>query len=156
LRQIMFVSDGDLLGVNVNGDVIRFHDANGDGVFDSSELTRIVAGSGNGSNCHLDASTGYLYAGTPDGVMRWMYDPASADLGVGEAVVTGQPGDGNHPKHTVHVYDGYLYVHSGSSGNASDPMSPAYDTDRSLLRRFQLSALQPGQPFAWSSGEVFS
>src|SRR5437899_1772936 len=81
---------------------------------------------GNGNNCHVDAAGGYLYAGTPDGVKRWPYAAGMQNGGAGEDVVVGQPGNGNHPKHTVHVYDGYLYVHSGSSGNASDPMSPAY------------------------------
>lgn len=57
-------------------------------------------------------------------------------------------------KHTVHVYDGYLYVHSGSEGNATNDKSPEYDTDRSLLRRFPLASFTPGKPFAWLSGEV--
>jgi glucose/arabinose dehydrogenase len=35
-------------------------------------------------------------------------------------------------------------------------MAPAYDTDRSLLRRFNLATFKPGQPFDWQSGEVYS
>jgi glucose/arabinose dehydrogenase len=59
----------------------------------------------------------------------------------------------------VHVYDGFLYVHSGSAGNAtndSNPSTSTYDSTRALLRRFDLSKFAPGTPFTWSSGEIFS
>jgi len=52
----------------------------------------------------------------------------------------------------VHVYDDWLYVHSGSEDNLVAPMSPEYDTDRSLLRRFDLSL--GSTPFDWATGEV--
>jgi glucose/arabinose dehydrogenase len=156
LRQITFAPDGDLFGVTSGGSIRLLHDADGNGTFEASEITEFGKTGGNGNNCHVDAAGGHLYAGTPNGVKRFPYTPGSTTGGAGEDVVVGQPGGGNHPKHTVHVYDGYLYVHSGSSGNASDPMSPAYDTDRSLLRRFDLSTFTPGTPFQWSSGEVFS
>src|SRR5262249_36291441 len=145
----------DMFGVTSGGSIRVFHDANSDGVFDPGEITEYANTGGNGNNCHLDVAGGYLYAGTPGGVKRWPYKPGMMSGGAGEDVVTGQPGNGNHPKHTVHVYGNYLYVHSGSSGNASDPMSPAYDTDRSLLRRFDLSMFKAGTPFQWASGEVY-
>ena len=156
LRQITFAPNGDLFGVTSAGAVMLLRDANGDGVYQPAEAVQFATTGGNGNNCHLDVAGGYLYAGTPDGVKRWKYSPTSLSGGDGEAVVTGQAADGNHPKHTVHVYDGYLYVHSGSSGNASDPMAPEYDTDRSLLKRFKLADFKSGSPFAWSSGEAYS
>lgn len=156
LRQITFTSDGDLFGVTSGGSIRLFHDANADGVFQPAEINEFANTGGNGNNCHVDEVGGYLYAGSPDGVKRWTYAPGSMSGGQAEDVVVGQPGDGNHPKHTVHVYDGYLYVHSGSSGNASDPISPVYDTGRALLRRFNLAMFVPGKPFNWTDGEVFS
>ena len=156
LRELTFASNGDLFGVRAGGVIEVLHDGDGDGAFSAAEITDFASTGGNGNNCHLDEAGGYLYAGTPGGVMRWPYVPGATAGGAGEDVVVNQPGDGNHPKHTVHVYDGYLYVHSGSSGNASNPMSPSYDTKRSLLRRFDLSTFTSGQPLDWQSGEVFS
>lgn len=153
LRQITFAPNGDLFGV-ANSTIRLFHDANANGVFESTEITTYASTGGNGNNVHVDAAGGFIYAGTPQGVRRWPYAPGMTTGGNGEDVVVGQPADGNHPLHTTHVYDGYLYVHSGSSGNASNPMAPAYDTGRSLLRRFPLASFTPGTPFAWASGEV--
>lgn len=153
IRQITFAPNGDLFGVTATGAIKLFRDADGDGFFQAAEITTYAQTGGNGNNCHIDVANGYLYAGTTSGVKRWPYSPTAASGGDGEDVVTGQPADG-HAKHTVHVYDGYLYVHSGSAGNASDPNSPAYDDQRSLIRRFQLSTFTPGTPFAWPSGEV--
>jgi glucose/arabinose dehydrogenase len=76
------------------------------------------------------------------------------ELGEAEDVIVGQPSSGTHRFHTVHVYDGWLYVHSGSENNAVAPMSPEYDTNRSLLKRFDLGAFVAGSPFEWTSGEV--
>ena len=152
LRQITFAPNGDMFGTS--GAAIRlFHDANANGVFEASEITTYAATGGNGNNAHVDAAGGFLYAGSTAGVKRFPYAPGMASGGNGEDVVVGQPADG-HNYHTVHVYDGYLYVHSGSAGNAVNPMSPAYDTARSLLRRFKLSSFVPGTPFAWGTGEV--
>ena len=156
LRQITFASNGDLVGVLAGGAIKVFHDANGDGVFDAGEITTFGGTGGNGNNCHVDEPGGHLYCGSPDGVVRFAFVAGDTTGGQAEPVVTGQPGDGNHPKHTVHVYDGYLYVHSGSSGNASNSMSPAYDTDRALLRRFNLASFNPATPFDWQSGEIVS
>jgi glucose/arabinose dehydrogenase len=75
-------------------------------------------------------------------------------LGPGQDVVTGQPSSGTHKLHTVHVYDGWLYVHSGSEGNAFHPALPEYDMDRSVLKRFRLADFD-GRPFAWADGEVY-
>jgi glucose/arabinose dehydrogenase len=153
IRQITFAPNGDLFGVTAGGSIKLFRDADGDGFFQLNEISTYAETGGNGNNCHIDVASGYVYAGSQDGVMRWPYSPTATDGGAGEAVVTGQPA-GGHSKHTVHVYDGYLYVHSGSAANASDPKSPEYDDERSLIRRFQLSSLKPGTPFTWLSGEV--
>jgi glucose/arabinose dehydrogenase len=153
-RQIMFAPNGDLVSTSNSGTIRILHDADGNGVFDQTEITTYANTGGNGSNAHIDG--GFIYAGTPMGVRRWPYAPGMTSGGMGEDVVAGQPADGNHPLHTTHVYDGYLYVHSGSSGNASDPIAPAYDDGRSLIRRFKLSDFKSGTPFAWASGEVYS
>ncbi len=152
VRQITFAPNGDLFAVSSNGTIRLLSDADGNGVLDASEVTTYASTGGNGSNAHVDG--GFLYAGTPSGVRRWPYAPGMTSGGNGEDVVVDQPSDGGHPLHTTHVYDGYLYVHSGSAGNAVNPMAPEYDTGRSLLRRFALSSFTPGAPFAWGSGEV--
>lgn len=152
-RQITFAPNGDLFGVSTDGTIRRLRDADGDGYFQASEITKFASTGGNGNNCHVDAAGGYVYAGTSDGVRRWPYAPDATTGGDGEDVVTGQP-TGGHAFHTVHVYDGYLYVHSGSAGNATDPKSPEYDDERSLIRRFPLASFKSGAPFAWGTGEV--
>ncbi len=156
LRQITFAPNGDLFGTIVGGNIRRYRDVNGDGVYDTHEPETVEWANtgGNGNNCHVDGN--FLYAGTPTGVKRWPYAATSDTGGAGEDVVVGEPGDGNHPFHTLHVYDGKLYVQVGSHDNVSDPMSPAYDTERSLIKRFDLAAFTPGTPFDWSSGEVFT
>ena len=157
LRQLTFTSDGDLLGVRTDGQIVRFRDVNGDGMFlGAGEVIAIADTGGNGNNAHLDEAGGYLYAGSPDGVVRFAYSSQADDLGSPEAVVVGQPSDGTHTFHTVHVYDGWLYVHSGSENNVVAPASPEYDTNRALLERFDLSGLVPGQPFEWADGEAFA
>ncbi len=152
VRQLAFAPNGDLFAVINDGTIRLFHDADANGVFDAADITTYASTGGNGSNAHIDGA--FLYAGSPSGVRRWPYAPGMTSGGNGEDVVVGQPADGGHPLHTTHVFDGYLYVHSGSAGNAVNPMAPAYDTGRSLLRRFALSAFTPGTPFAWGAGEV--
>lgn len=159
LRQITFTSNGDLLGVRTSGAVMRFRDVNADGMFlGAGEIVEIANTGGNGNNAHLDELNGYLYAGSPDGVVRFAY-AAGVDtletVASPEPVVIGQPSDGTHTYHTVHVYDGWLYVHSGSENNVVAPATPEYDTDRSLLKRFDLSQFD-GAPFAWTDGEPFA
>lgn len=153
LRQLTFAPNGDLFGVTAPGLILRFNDADGDGFFQATEIAEYGNTKGNGNNADIDATNGFLYAGTPSGVMRWPYSPTAISGGTPEDVVTGQPADG-HSKHTVRVYDGYLYVHSGSAGNASDPNGGTYDDARSLIRRFPLASFTPAAPFAWLSGEV--
>lgn len=153
LRQITFAPDGDLFGANTSGDVFRFHDEDGDGFFQPEEVKKYASTGGNGNNCHIDAAGGYLYAGSPAGVKRFTYAPGATSGGDGEDVVTGQP-TGGHSTHTVHVYDGYLYVQSGSAGNATNDKAPAYDDHRSLIKRFSLASLSPGKALDWSEGEV--
>ena len=153
LRQITFAPNGDLFGVTGDGAIKRFHDADGDGFFQKAEITTYADTGGNGNNAHIDLASGYLYSGTTQGVKRWPYGPEATSGGAGEDVITGQPA-GGHSKHTVHVYDGYVYVMSGSVDNNTAPMAPAYDDARSLIRRFALSAFTPGTPLAWSSGEI--
>ena len=157
LRQITFTPNGDLLGVRTSGQIMRFRDVNADGMFlGVGEIVEIANTGGNGNNADLDEVNGYLYAGSPDGVVRFVYAAGSDTLGSPEPVVVGQPSDGTHTYHTVHVYDGWLYVHSGSENNVVAPASPEYDTNRSLLKRFDLNELVPGAPFAWTAGEVFA
>lgn len=159
LRQITFAPNGDLFGVTASGSIKRFHDDDGDGFFQTTEIAEYAKTGGNGNNAHIDVANGYLYAGSPDGVKRFPWSPDAKSGGAGEDVVTGQAADG-HAKHTVHVYDGWLYVDSGSAQNmVSSNLNPNrtdYDDDRSLIRRFQLSSFKPGTPFAWRSGEIVS
>jgi glucose/arabinose dehydrogenase len=159
MRQISFASNGDMYGVTSGGNIRMWHDANNDGVMQGTEVVTWATTGGNGNNAHVDEKGGFVYAGSPTGVRRYAWTAGAMMGGMGQDVVTGQPGAGNHPLHTVHVYDGYLYVHSGSSGNASNDSNPntsMYDTTRSLLRRFDLSKFTPGTPFQWASGEIYS
>lgn len=156
LRQMTFAPNGDLFVARSYGLIQLLRDDNGDGVFDPSEIhdwasTDATATTDSGNNVHIDGA--YLYAGSPNGVMRWPYVAGALTGGAGEDVVVGQP-PGGHPKHTVHVYDGFLYVMSGSVGNADTPAGAAYDTQRSVLRRFDLKTLVAGTPFTWSAGEI--
>ena len=153
LRQITFAPNGDLFGVTASGSIKRFHDDDGDGFFQAGEIATYAETGGNGNNVHIDAAGGFIYAGSVSGAKRWPYDPAGKTGGAGEDVVTGQPADG-HAKHTVHVYDGYLYVHSGSNANYAAPKSPDYDDQRSLIRRYPLASFKSGTSFPWLSGEV--
>ncbi|MEO6576759.1 MAG: hypothetical protein ABIP89_23130 [Polyangiaceae bacterium] len=156
-RQLTFAPNGDLFAVSRNGTIRLLRDTNGDGTFQPTEvITWATAPGTNGSNCHIDAAGGFLYAGSGDGVVRFPYSPTSMSGGAPQDVVTGQP-NGGHTLHTVHVYDGYLYVHSGSAANASNDSNPTtsvYDTQRSLLRRFKLSTFDGTTPLAWLSGEI--
>ncbi|HEY4103392.1 MAG TPA: hypothetical protein VGM44_05855 [Polyangiaceae bacterium] len=165
LRQLTFTPDGsDLIGVHVDGSIMRYRDLDGDGVFGKitgngtpkpGEVTEIAnTGNANGNNVTFDADGSFLYAGSKDGVKRWAYSASSDDLGDGEDVVTGQPSDGTHIFHTVHIFDGFLYVHAGSMSNAAFPASPDYDTNRAVLKRFDLSKFTSGTPFAWTDGEI--
>jgi glucose/arabinose dehydrogenase len=156
LRQITFAPNGDLFGVTIPGAIRRYRDANGDGVFEASEIVEWAnTGNENGHNCDIDARGGYLYAGTKEGVKRWKYAPELNSGGPGENVLVGQPGGGNHPFHPVHVYDGFMYVDSGSEHNAIRPDPPTYDTERAVVKRFDLSKFSSGKPFQWKDGEVF-
>ena len=116
LRQITFSSNGDLWGVNAAGQIKRFRDANGDGVFQTAEIVNWASTGGNGQNVHIDEAGGYLYSGTTAGVRRWAWSNTTDSGGTGQDVMTGQPGSGGHPKHTVHVWDDFMYVQSGSDG----------------------------------------
>jgi glucose/arabinose dehydrogenase len=73
--------------------------------------------------------------------------------GTGTDVLTGQP-TGGHGKHTVHVWDNWMYVMSGSSGNVTGSTS-GYDTTRNIIKRFNMSSFSTA--FTWgSSGEIFA
>jgi glucose/arabinose dehydrogenase len=154
LRQIAFTSNGDLVGVRMSGDIVRYRDTDDDGIFTGDEVTKLGStGGDNGNNAHIDEDAGFLYAGSPDGVVRFAYTSDMGELGEAEEVVVGQPSDGTHQLHTVHVYDGWLYVHSGSENNAVAPMTPDYDTNRAVLKRFRLDDFD-GTAFDWADGEV--
>jgi glucose/arabinose dehydrogenase len=153
-RQLTFSPDGELIAVRQSGDIVRYRDLNQDGIFqEGDEIKRIASTGGmNGNNAHIDG--GFLYAGSQDGVKRWAYSAQADDLGSGEDVVVGEPSTGTHTLHTVHVYDGWLYVHSGSEDNAVAPAAPEYDTNRAVLKRFRLADFMSGTPFQWAAGEV--
>jgi glucose/arabinose dehydrogenase len=156
LRQLTFAANGDLVGVTGDGAIIRYRDTNDDGSYSGAAEIRTIARTGgkNGNNAAFDEDESYLYAGTPDGVRRFRYSSELDDLGAGENVVVGQPSSGTHSLHTVKVFDGYLYVHSGSVQNAAAPAAPEYDTERSVLKRFRLEDFA-GTPFEWADGEVY-
>jgi glucose/arabinose dehydrogenase len=157
VRQITFSSDGSLWAASSKGQISRLRDDDDDGAFKGSEIVQWASTGGNGQNVHIDEEAGYLYSGTSAGVRRWRWS-AETDMGTdGEDVLTGQPGNGNHPKHTVKVWEGWMYVQVGSSGNVTNPDSPAFDDERSLIKRFQLSEFKSGTPFDWGDdGEVFA
>lgn len=156
LRQLTFSANGDLIGVTSNGRILRYRDVNDDGSFAGErEIVQLASTGGkNGSNAVFEPGEAFLYAGTPNGVRRWRYAARLDDLGPGQDVVTGQPSDGTHKLHTVRVFDGWLYVHSGSEGNAFEPALPEYDSERSVLKRFPLADYD-GRPFEWADGEVY-
>jgi glucose/arabinose dehydrogenase len=154
LRQITFSSNGDLWGVNGNGQIKRFRDANGDGVYQSGEIVTWATTGGNGQNVHIDEAGGYLYSGTNAGVRRWMWSNTIDSGGNGQDVLTGQP-TGGHGKHTVHVWDNWMYVMSGSSGNVTASSPNSYDTNRNIIKRFNMASFSSA--FTWgSSGEIFA
>ncbi len=153
-RQIAFAPNGDLFVATYEGDALLLRDDDADGSYSPTEIHRYAMnGTALGNNVEITAD--HVYAGTQDSVVRWPYAPkALAPAGAREVVVSGLPQLGGHPLHTVHVWDGWLYVHAGSADNMTNPMSPAYDTDRSLLKRFKLADFKPGAPLAWKTGEV--
>ena len=154
LRQIAFAPNGDMFGQSSGGKIWLFRDEDDDGFFTKQEIHEWADSGGNGNNVHIDVAGGYVYAGSNDGVVRFAYDPASMKGGAKEDVVVNQP-SGGHSKHTTHVYDGFLYVHSGSAGNATHESNSnsEYDTKRSLIKRFDLSKFTVGKPFEWDEGE---
>jgi glucose/arabinose dehydrogenase len=157
LRQISFSSNGDLWGVTAEGQIRRFRDADGDGAFQGGEIVDWATTDGNGQNVHIDEVAGYLYSGTPIGVRGWSWSNAIDAGGAGQDILVDQPSSGGHAKHTVHVWDGWMYVQSGSSDNVSDPKAPSYDDQRSLVKRFKLASLAAGKPFSWiTDGEIFA
>lgn len=156
IRQIAFAPNGDLWGA-AGGSIFRMRDGDDDGFYAANEIVKYGDTGGNANSVHLDVAGGYVYSGSPSGVVRFPYSETAASGGAPEVVVSNQPG-GGHGTHTAHVYDGYLYVQSGSVGNAtiSGTASP-YDTSRSLIKRFALASFQAGTPFDWaSSGEIVS
>jgi glucose/arabinose dehydrogenase len=156
LRELTFAPNGDLIAVTRVGTIRRYRDLDGNGVFDPG--TREIVdwaetGGDNGQNCALDGD--FLYCGSKEGVKRWHYGPTLEQGGAGEDVMVGQPGGGNHPFHPVHVYDGWMYVDSGSERNTLGPMPDDYITDRAVIKRFDLRTFVAGKPMQWTDGEVF-
>ena len=142
------------------GAILRYRDLDGDGVFSGDDIVRLGSTRAegdpeieNGNNAHVNEEGGFLYAGSPEGVIRFPYTSDMDALSDSTDVVIGQPSDGTHPYHTVHVYDGWLYVSSGSENNAVAPAMPEYDAHRSVLKRFALEDFD-GTPFEWADGEV--
>ncbi len=157
LRGLTFAPNGDLYAVTIGGDIKRYRDVDHDGVFgkDPPEtITWAKLGTDQGHNCFLDGEQ--LYCGTKSGVKRWRVQADTNQGGAGEDVVVGAPEGGRHPKHPVGVWDGFLYVVSGSAANAIDPMPADYDRNRGVVKRFALAKLQPGKPLHWNNGELFA
>lgn len=155
-RQLAFAPNGDLFVQQRSGAVKKLRDLDGDGFFQPrTEVIDYGTTNGNGNNCHIDVAGGYLYCGSNSGVARLQYEPEATSGGTAEPVITGMQSNG-HGIHTVHVYDGYLYVNAGSAGNATHQGGAGqqdYDTERSVLKRFPLSSFT-GTPLDWSTGEV--
>jgi glucose/arabinose dehydrogenase len=158
IRQLTFAPNGDLF-VTTSALILLLNDANGDGFYTKDEIhVWTLLDGGNGNNTELDVAGGFVYAGSLNGVKRFAYTPGALTAGASEDVVIGQP-SGGHSYHTTHIYDGFLYVHSGSAGNVaheSGPTATDYDTKRSLIKRFDLSKFVSGTPFQWDAGEPFT
>ena len=157
LRGIVFAANGDLIGIRHDGEIRRYRDVDEDGLFAPSAPETIVwarTNSDNGHNCAFDGED--LYCGAKGSVKRWHYVPTSEHGGDGETVVVAAPEGGRHPTLNVGVWDGFLYVASGSKDNAMDRMPAGYPTDRAVVRRFPLARYAPGKPLRWQDGEVFA
>lgn len=157
LRQISFAPNGDLFGSN-GATIFLFRDADGDGAYAANEITTWATVGGDiGNNPWIDDKNGFIYIGSTQGVVRFPYNPAEKVAGgPAQPVVTGQP-QGGHAWRTVKIYDGWIYVDSGSAGNATnDTSQTSYDTKRSLIKRFELAKLVAGTPFSWDAGEPVS
>jgi glucose/arabinose dehydrogenase len=154
LRDIEFAPNGDLIGVRKNGAVVRYRDINQNGVFDGdgAEIIEWAFTGGNGHNCAF--ADDFLYCGSKNGVVRFRYGDGNGKSGAGDEVITGQPGSGDHPAHSVRAYDGMLYVASGSDGNSMDPMPRDYDRERSVVKRFRIADFAEKKPIAWKDGEL--
>lgn len=154
-RQITFAPNGDLFMQNIGGYVYKMRDANDDGFYQPNEIVLYGDTFGNGNNCEIDVVGGFLYCGSDAGVSRFTYSPNATSGGTAQPFITGMP-QGGHHRHTVHIYDGYIYLTSGSALNASsdgDAGQSSYDTTRSVLKRFAMSAFT-GAPIDWSTGQV--
>jgi glucose/arabinose dehydrogenase len=157
LRQIMFAPNGDLFGSN-GSRIYLFRDADGDGTYAANEITEWAdTGDSVGNNPWIDDKGGFIYIGSANGVVRFPYNPAeNVAGGPAQPVVTGQP-SGGHAMRTVKIYEGWIYVDSGSAGNATNETSQTeYDTRRSLIKRFELAKFVAGTPFQWNAGENVS
>lgn len=155
LRGLTFAANGDLLAVTSEGEIKRYRDADGDGLYGEGAPETIVwatTGGDNGHDCQLDGQ--YLYCGSKSGVKRWRYAPEVDRGGPGDDVIAGMPEGGRHPKHPVAIADGFLYAVSGSADNSMSPMPADYDTNRSVVKRFPLDKLASGKPLQWRDGEI--
>jgi glucose/arabinose dehydrogenase len=152
IRQITFAPNGDLWAATNSGNIYRMRDGDDDGFIAATEIVNYAKTGGNGNNVHLDVAGGFIYAGSPNGVVRFPYSDSEPSGGTPQNVVVNQPSNG-HATHTVHLYDGYLYVQSGSSNNASvDGDATPYDTERSLIKRFPMASFNAASPFDWNTG----
>jgi glucose/arabinose dehydrogenase len=183
-RGILWVAPGQMLAVTAGDGSIRLlRDLDGDGLVSSSNENVQIA-QAPGLNHALVYAGGFLYASSTTTVYRWPYTPATAYtampvLGTMQTVVSGLP-SGGHATRSLAIYDSaalffgatarparqsgspttvidaalqagsdnWLYVQCGSGGNVDA------DASRALIRRFDLSAFNPSNPWQWTSGQT--
>jgi glucose/arabinose dehydrogenase len=155
LRGLTFAPNGDLVAVTSRGEVRRYRDIDHDGLYAAGAPETVVWARTDGDNGHNCAFDGLdLYCGSKAGVRRWRYTPEIDRGGPGDDVVVGMPEGGRHPTHPVGVWDGFLYVVSGSADNSMSPMPADFDTSRNVVKRFALAKLAAAKPWQWKDGEI--
>jgi hypothetical protein len=154
LQQLAFANNGYLFGIKDNGDIYRYVDVNCNGSFDDNEVEQFAWASsgGRGDDLTFDVGYSYLYATSPDGVVRWLYCGDTFAGGTALPVVVGQPTANGHS--ALRLDADFLYVQWTPEPGASESAA--------VTKRFALSGLQPAQPLepapvlSWADGEVYA
>jgi glucose/arabinose dehydrogenase len=107
---------------------------------------------------------GYLYVGETTTIARYVYDPASGNVGPRQVVVPDLPGGGHATRTIAFGPDGTMYVSVGSSCNICDESDPRraailrYAPDGSGYERFAYGlrnavglAIEPGTGLLWAT-----